>query len=186
LVTVAAVGSAVYFAVSRNLPGRVGLGTPTTTLAIVPFGNGTHDPSLDWLGASVAEILTTEVGQSDQLRTVTSDRVNQILSDLRLEPGARIDSAMVARVADFSKADTVVSGQYLKLGSQIRIDATVQDLKGNRTVALKAEAPNETALMEAIRSLAQDIRKNLGLSRDVVKELQASTLRPSSNSLQAV
>ena len=186
LVTLAAVASAVYFAVSKNPAGRVGSGMPATTLAIVPFGNGTHDPSLDWLGASLAEILTTEVGQSDQLRTVTSDRVNQILSDLRLGPGARIDSAMVARVADFSKADTVVSGQYLKLGSLIRIDATVQDLKGNRTVALKAEAPNETALIETIRSLAQDIRKNLGLSRDVVKELQTSLFRPSSKSLQAL
>ena len=186
VVTLAAVATAAYFAVSRHPPGRIAPGAPAATLAIVPFGNGTNDPSLDYLGASLAEILTTEVGQSDQLRTVTSDRVNQILSDLRLEPGARIDAAMVARVADFSKADTVVSGQYLKLGSEIRIDATVQDLKGNRTVALKAEAPSEAALMEAIRTLAQDIRGNLGLSRDVVKELQASTLRPSSNSLQAV
>lgn len=186
VVTLAAVATAVYFAVSRHPPGRLGPGTPAATLAIVPFGNATNDASLDWLGASLAEILTTEVGQSEQLRTVTSDRINQILSDLRLQPGSRIDSAMVARVAQFSNADTVVSGQYLRLGSQIRIDATVQDLKGNRTVALKAEAPNEAALIETIRSLAQDIRGNLGLSRDVLKELQASSFRPSSKSLQAL
>lgn len=186
VVTVAAVATAVYFAASKGPPGGAGPAAAVTTLAIVPFGNATNDPNLDWLGASLAEILTTEVGQSGQLRTVTSDRVSQILSDLRLKPGSRIDSATLARVAEFSRADTVVSGQYLKLGNQIRIDATVQDLKGNRTVTLKAEAPNEAALIETIRSLAQDIRGNLGLSRDVVKELQASSFRPSSESLQAL
>jgi tetratricopeptide (TPR) repeat protein len=186
IVTVAAVASAIYFAVSRSPRGGSSIPAPVMTLAIVPFGNATNDRSLDWMGASLAEILTTEVGQSDRLRTVTSDRVSQILSDLRFEPGSRIDSAMLARVAEFSKADTVVSGQYLKLGGQIRIDATVQDLAGNRNVTLKAEAPSEAALIETIRSLAGDIRGNLGLSRDVVAELESGSLRPSSDSLQAL
>ena len=180
-----ALAAALHFALRPRAPAG-GPPLPSATLAIVPFANASGDPGLDWLGSSLAAILTTEVGQSEGLRTVSGDRVSQILSDLRLKAGSRIDSATLARVAEFSKADTVVSGQYLKLGEQIRIDATVLDLKRDRTVALKAEAPNEAALLATIRSLAAEVRANLGLSRDVVKELQAGSFRPSSESLQAL
>ena len=46
-------------------------------------------------------------------------------------------------MADFSNADRVVWGQYARFGDAIRIDATLEDLKNNRTVTLKAEVPSE-------------------------------------------
>jgi tetratricopeptide (TPR) repeat protein len=184
VVLAAAIGTATYFAAKGG--GSPAVVEEATTLAVLPFANGSGDPSLDWLGSSLAEILTTEVGQSDRFHTVTTDRINQILSDLRLEPGSRIDPTMITRVADFTKASSVVSGQFLKLGEQIRVDATVQDLKNNRTVQLKAEAANEDALLDTIRELAGQVQTNLGLSRDIVKDLQAATLRYSSESVQAL
>ena len=46
-------------------------------------------------------------------------------------------------MADFSNADRVVWGQYAKFGDQIRIDATLQDVKNDRTVPLKIDVPSE-------------------------------------------
>ena len=56
------------------------------SLAILPFKNASGDPELDWLSDGLAEMLRTDVGQSASLRTVSSDRLHQILSDLRLSP----------------------------------------------------------------------------------------------------
>jgi serine/threonine protein kinase/tetratricopeptide (TPR) repeat protein len=159
---------------------------PDVSLAILPFRNGSGDSRMDWLGSSLADMLTTDVGQSAHLRTISPDRVHQVLSDLRVTPETTIDPATVGRIAEFSNADTVIWGQYAKFGDQIRIDATLHDLKHQRTIPVKAEAANEKALLPAIAQLAQSIQQNLALSSDVLKELRTKSFRPSSNSLQAL
>ncbi|MGB8831253.1 MAG: tetratricopeptide repeat protein [Candidatus Sulfotelmatobacter sp.] len=131
-------------------------------------------------------MLSTDVGESARLRTVSPDRVHQILSDLRVTPGTDIDPNMVSRVAEFSSADIVVFGQYAKFGDQIRIDATVQDLKRNRRVPVKIEAASEKEIPTSVDRLADLIRQNLSLSSDVLKELKASSFQPSSKSAPAL
>jgi serine/threonine protein kinase/Tfp pilus assembly protein PilF len=159
---------------------------PTISLAILPFRNASGDPSLDWLGSSLAEWLSTDVGNSSYLRTVSSDRLHQILHDLRITADSTLDPDTLRRLAEFSNAETVVWGQYAKLGEQIRIDATLRDLKRDRTATLKAEAPNQGALPGAVDRLAQAIRENLALPASEMKELQAQAFKPSSKSLLAL
>ena len=159
---------------------------PVTSLAILPFHNASNDPSLDWLGSSMAEMLSTDVGQSASLRMVSSDRLHQVLKDLQINANAQLDPQTLSRLGEFSNAQTVVWGQYVKVGDQIRIDATLQDLKQQRTTALKVEAPSEKDLLAAVDRLAQSIRENLALSPEIVKELQAQAFRPSSKSVDAL
>src|ERR1700716_381825 len=159
---------------------------PAISLAILPFHNGSGDPSLDWLGSSLEQMLTTDVGQSARLRTVSANRLNQVLADLHLGTGSALDPSNVRRVAEFSNTDTVVWGQYAKFGDQIRIDATLQDLKRERSVTLKAEASNQSDLLATIDRLAQDIREHLALSPQIIKELQEQSFKPTSTSLEAL
>ena len=160
--------------------------TPAVSLAILPFRNASANPSLDWLGPSLADMLSTDVGQSAQLRTVSPNSLHQIFSDLRITSATVLDPATIRRVANFSNADRVVWGQYAKFGDQIRIDATLQDIKNDRTVSLKAEAPSEKEIPGAIDRLADSIRQTLALPANVLKELKASSFQPSSKSVAAL
>jgi eukaryotic-like serine/threonine-protein kinase len=159
---------------------------PALSLAILPFRNASGDSTLDWLGSSVAEMLSTDVGQSAHLRTVSSERVEQIVRDLRVSADTVLDDPTMKRLADFSNADTLVTGQYAKFGDQIRIDATVRDLKRGRATALKTEVVNEKDILSAVDHLAADVRQNLDLSGSVVKELQTQSFKPTSSSLPAL
>jgi len=159
---------------------------PVVSLAILPFRNASGDPSLDWLGPSLSEWLGTDVGQSSSLRMVSSERLRQILQDLRITADTNLDPDTLRRLAEFSNAQTVVWGQYAKLGGQFRIDATLRDLKQERTATLKAEAPNQEALPGAVDRLAQEIRRNLSLPESAIKELQAQAFIPSSKSVEAL
>ncbi len=159
---------------------------PLVSLAILPFRNASGDASLDWLGPSVAEMLSTDVGQSSQLRTVSPNVLHQILTDLRIAPATVLDPTVIRRVADFSNADRVVWGQYAKFGDQIRIDATVQDIKNDRTVSLKVDVPSEKEIPGAIDRLAESIRQKLALPDDVLKELKANSFQPVSQSVDAL
>jgi serine/threonine protein kinase/tetratricopeptide (TPR) repeat protein len=159
---------------------------PAIALAILPFRNASGDPSLDWLGSSLADMLSTDVGESAHLHPVSSDRLRQVLHDLQVTPDATSDAATLRRITSMMNADSVVSGQYAKFGDQIRIDATLRDMKQDRAVNLKTLAPNEKDLLSAVDQLAQTIRDNLALSPKIVNELQAQSFKPSSQSLDAI
>src|SRR6266436_681856 len=186
VVLLAALGIVFRGKIFSGSAGKPAAPVEQASLAILPFRNASGDTSLDWLGPSLADMLSTDVGQSAHLRTVSPDRLHQVLSDLRITPGSAIDPTMVGRIAEFSSADTVVWGQYAKIGDQIRIDATLRDLKRQRTIPVKAEAPNEKGLLPAIADLAQSIQQNLSLPSDVLQELRAKSFQPSSSSLQAL
>jgi tetratricopeptide (TPR) repeat protein/tRNA A-37 threonylcarbamoyl transferase component Bud32 len=157
------------------------------SLAILPFRNASGDPSLDWLGTSVAEMLRTELGQSARFRTVPPERVAQILRDLRIPSDSTFDPAALRQLAEFGNADSVLWGQYVTFGNEIRIDATLENVKQQRpAVPLKAQAGNQGALMTAITQLASAVHAGLALPDDIVEELEGKSLRPSTASVMAL
>jgi serine/threonine protein kinase/tetratricopeptide (TPR) repeat protein len=161
-------------------------GGPRVSLAILPFRNASGDSSVDWLGPSLADMLSTDVGQSAQVRTVSPTSLHQIFIDLRISSTTVLAPATIRRVADFSNADRVVWGQYAKFGDQIRIDATLQDIKNDRSIPLKIEVPSEKEIPGAIDRLAESIRQKLALPENVLKELKASSFQPTSSSVEAL
>jgi serine/threonine protein kinase/lipopolysaccharide biosynthesis regulator YciM len=156
------------------------------SLAILPFRNSSNDPSIDWVGSSLANILSTDVGQSAQLHTVSSDRLFQILKDLHLSANADFDPDTLRRIAENSNADILVYGRYAKYGDQIRIDGTLQDRKHDRTVPLRIDVPSEKDFPKKMDEFAELIRTNLSMSSDVLKELKASSFQPTSESVAAL
>jgi len=191
-VALAGGGYAVYRAVSApkatNAP-TASAPVPTgqsVSLAILPFRNASGDSSLDGLGSSLAEMLGTTIGQSAALKSIPGGRVSQILSDLRIAPDSTLDPSALSRLAELSGADTIMWGQFVKFGSEIRIDATVQDVKHQRTIPLKAQAANERDLFGAIERLSASVRENLALSNTAVKELAATSFKPTTDSMASL
>jgi eukaryotic-like serine/threonine-protein kinase len=173
----------------RSSPSSTSVTTaakPAVSLAILPFRNASGDTALDWLGPSLADMLSTDVGQSSQLRTVSPNSLHQVFSDLRISSNTALDPVTIRRVADFSSADRVVWGQYAKFGDQIRIDATIQDIKNGSSVPLKIDVNGEKEIPAAIDRMAESIRQKLALPDDVLKQLKASSFQPTSQSIAAL
>jgi tetratricopeptide (TPR) repeat protein/predicted Ser/Thr protein kinase len=178
------VGVAAFF-LRNNFGGSAKPG-PVQSLAILPFRNASGDTNLDWLGSSLADMLTSDIGQSAQLRTVSPSSLHQIFSDLRISPSTELDPPTIRRVADFSNTQRVVWGQYARFGDQIRIDVTLQDFKNDRSIPLKVDVPSEKEIPAAVERLAESIRGKLSLPSTVLKELKASSFEPKSNSVEAL
>jgi len=185
-VVLLALGGVWYRVKSGSRVEKPAVSGPSISLAILPFANGSGDASLDWLGSSLADMLSTDVGQSPHVRAVSPDRVHQIMHDFQISPDAFSDAATVRRLADLSNADTIVWGRYAKFGDQFRIDATLRDIKRDRNVSFKVEAANQQDLLQKVDALAQTIRDNLSLQPNVADELKAQSFKPSSNSVDAI
>jgi serine/threonine protein kinase/tetratricopeptide (TPR) repeat protein len=160
-------------------------GTPIS-LAIMPFYNASVDPSLDWLGSSLSDMLSSDIGQSKQVRMVSPDRLHQVLQDLRISGRSQVDVATLKRLAEFANADTVIFGQFVRAGDQIRIDTTILDLTHDSRVELKTDVPNEKELLGSVDKLASDIRERLAANPEALKELKAHVQRPSTTSIEAL
>jgi serine/threonine protein kinase/tetratricopeptide (TPR) repeat protein len=187
VVLLAAAGAGILqFGARTAVSSPVVAPSTSVSLAILPFRNATGDPSLDWLGASFAEMVRSELGQSSHLRTIPSDRLQQVLRDLRIAPESSFEPTTLRRLAEFSSSDTVLWGQFLKFGAEIRFDATLQDVKGGRAIPLKAQALNEAALLATVTDVAHMVQQALALPADIIAELQATALKPSSQSLAAI
>ena len=114
-------------------------------------------------------------------------RLREVLRDLRIDPNANLSPSDLARIADFASAKTILWGQYVKFGDEIRIDATLQDLEQQKTTPLKATAANQAALLAAVAQLAGSVQQTLAAgSSDVLNELKASAWRPSTQSFEAL
>jgi eukaryotic-like serine/threonine-protein kinase len=175
---------AVLFRSSIFPGGHKGAGKgPAVSLLILPFRNASHNPSIEWMGKSLAEMLRTDVGQSEDFRTVSPDRLHQILEDLRISADSELDESTIRRIAEFTNADQVVSGQYVKMGDQIRIDGSIEDLKSQRTKSIQAEGADQKSILD---TLAKKIQDTLTLPSDSVEELKAAAFTPSSKSADAL
>ena len=185
LLAVAGLGVPLKFFQSSSKKAGAG-GPEPLVLAVIPLRNASGDASLSWLGGSLAEVLRTEVGQSAEFRTVSPDRLQQVLSDLRIGPDTEIAPTDLQRIAEFTKAKLAVWGQYSRVGEQIRIDAKMDDLKTQRSVPLTVAPVEENGVLGAMEKLAQTIQQNLSAAKIPVQNLKASAFRPSTNSLEAI
>jgi serine/threonine protein kinase/tetratricopeptide (TPR) repeat protein len=172
--------------VAKTAANTVASTAPIKSLAIFPFRNASGDSKLDWLGSSIAQMLTEDVGQSARLRTVSADRTSQILQDLRIAPNAKFDARMMDRLAEYGNAEVIVWGQYAKYGDQLRIESTLQDTKLGRSVSFRKEVNGEKDVLNAVDGLAKDIRANLSLDSGAIHELETRTIKLSSTSLEAL
>jgi tetratricopeptide (TPR) repeat protein/predicted Ser/Thr protein kinase len=157
-----------------------------TSLAILPFTNTSGDASTAWLSSGLTDMLLTDIGQSAYLRTVSPDRMHQILRDLGLSGVEELDASDRRQIAEYANADKLIWGQYLKLGDQIRIDATVEDVAQQIRTPVKVEVDDESELLGAVGDLALLVRENLELSADQLAGLEDQVQRPSSDSVVAI
>jgi eukaryotic-like serine/threonine-protein kinase len=159
---------------------------PAKALAIFPFRNASGDEKLNWLGSGLGEMLTNDIGQSASLRTVSQARVSQVAHDLKINPDADPDPTTLEQLADFTNADVIVWGSYVKFGDQLRIDAKLLDRKQGTQASMRAEAANEKEVFATVDNLAKQIRENLALSSKAIAELQSTAFKPSSASVEAL
>ena len=146
--------------------------TAALSLAVLPFYNVLSDPNTNWLASFLSETLRTDIGQSQRVRVVSASRLQQAMHDLHVSPQSQIDLSTLQHIADFTNADTVVYGQYAKFGDQIRLEATVYNLKQARNYEIKTEIRGENDLLKGLGDLASEIRVKISTDTDVQKDLK--------------
>jgi serine/threonine protein kinase/tetratricopeptide (TPR) repeat protein len=132
------------------------------SLAVLYFDNVTGDPGLDWLRTGLTDMLVTNLSQSPELRVLSTQRLYQILDETGHRDDRSLSGQVVATVARQAQATTALVGSFVRAGSQIRIQASLQDPRTGEVIASeRVEGDPDSGLFGLVDELTSRIRKRL-------------------------
>jgi DNA-binding winged helix-turn-helix (wHTH) protein/TolB-like protein len=124
------------------------------TLAILPFHNLKDDPKTDFLGFSLADAVITKLGGVDAVSVRPSSAVEKYR-------GQVID---IQKVAADLKVDTLLAGNVVRDGDDLRITPQLIDVKTNKILWKGAIDVKYDKLLSVQDRVAQEIVKGLELN----------------------
>ena len=142
------------------------------SVAVMYFENNTGNPQLDWLRTGLTDMLVTDLSQSPDLEVLPTDRLVQILGDMRRQDDLVVSFDTVQEVARRAGVKTIVLGSYVKAGDTIRINLKLQDAASGRLVTSeRVEAAGESNLFPTVDDLTKRIKAKFGAAADPTKSL---------------
>lgn len=149
---------------------RVGAAQSPPVLAVVPFEDGgsygRDDEEFAGLRRGIAAMLASELARAGGARVVERDRVARLLAADGLTEAPRLDGATVARIGKAAGAGLVVSGTFIDLYGDVRVDARLVDAGDGRVLKVVRSDPKLTdrrQLYRIIQSVAERLAEAAGL-----------------------
>jgi TolB-like protein/tetratricopeptide (TPR) repeat protein len=164
LILVVALFGILYAGLFRKSEGT-GTQTRPRSLAILPFRNLRQDPSLDYLGFSLADSVITK------LRSVSA---------LTVRPSSVVDvyrnqNVDLRKIGEQLNVDTLLIGGFIKDGDDLRITTQLIDLKPNRIIWRDSIDVKYDKLLTVQDRVSQEIVKGLELN---LSQTEAQNLVP--------
>ena len=132
-------------------------------IAVLYFENNTGEASLDWLRTGLADMLVTDLSQSPDVRVLGTDRLYQILKELKKLDERVVSAETVAALAERAEVESVVLGSFVKAGDTIRVAIKLQDAKsGDILAAEKVDAAGQEKLFAGVDELTGRIKSHFG------------------------
>jgi tetratricopeptide (TPR) repeat protein len=148
------------------------------SIAVLGFKNLSANPEKSWLSTALAEMLTTELSQGDQLRTIPGESVAQMKASLALPDADSFGKQTLTRIRQNLGSDDVVLGSYLPLGNGLlRLDLRLQDAVAGVTLASVSEKGNESDIDDLVSKAGAELRAKLGIG--ALSDAQSAEVRAS-------
>jgi len=138
------------------------------SVAVLGFKNLSRRQDAAWMSTALAEMLTTELGAGEKLRTISGENVARAKNDLSLANTDAFARDTLLRVRQNLGADLVLVGSYTDLGTksggQVRVDSRIQDAVTGETIASVAKVGTENELFQLVAQAGADLRARIGVS----------------------
>ena len=134
-----------------------------TALAVSYFSNNTGDPAFDPLGRGLADMLITDLGHVDAIQVVERHRLNDVLDELKLGSTEFIDPTTAAEMGKGLGAQYIVTGAFISIDPQLRIDGRVVDVATSKVVFSTNVEGQKTELFLLEKELAAALLEGIGV-----------------------
>ena len=133
------------------------LGDEIPIVAVLPIRNLTGDPSLDWFGEGIVNLVRDDLSRSRFLRIASPQKLQAIIADSPNE----LDVASLAAEQDIG---FVMAGEMLMTPGGIYVSTRLTDTSGGVVLSAKqVESLEPATILEAAGPIATQIRRGLGV-----------------------
>jgi tetratricopeptide (TPR) repeat protein len=133
------------------------LGDEIPIVAVLPIRNLTGDPSLDWFGEGIVNLVRDDLSRSRFLRIASPQKLNAIIA----ESANELDIAKLAAEQDIG---FVMAGEMLMTPAGIYVSTRLTDTAGGVVLSAKqVESLEPATILEAAGPIATQIRRGLGV-----------------------
>lgn len=178
-IVLAALGLGAYFMFRRGSQPAVPTASRITarrSVAVLGFKNLSGKPELAWFSTALSEMLTTELSEGEQLRTIPGESVVQMKMSLALLDADSYSKETLARIRQNLGTDLVILGSYIPVGKdQVRLDVRLQDTTAGETLAAISEKAAQSQLDELVSKAGAELRARLGVAG--LSETQLASVR---------
>jgi len=148
------------------------------SVAVLGFKNLSGNPEKSWLSTALSEMLTTELGEGNQLRTIPGESVARMKASLALPDADSFSQQTLRRIRQNLGSDDVVLGSYIPLGNgMLRLDVRLQDAAAGVTLATVSEKGSESEIDGLVTEAGAELRATLGVG--VLSNAQSELVRAS-------
>jgi tetratricopeptide (TPR) repeat protein len=143
----------------------------------MPFDAQGAPDDARWLGNGIPNMLLTGLAQTPGLDVVSSQRVGEILQQMR-QDGTNAPSGQVLEVARRAGAGAVATGAVFKSGQEVRIDLQVQDVESGRVLGARTARGSDVFPLvdELTREIQSTLRMTSAAPAAGVAEVSSSNL----------
>jgi TolB-like protein len=149
----------------RTIPSRAAVSR--RSVAVLDFRNLTARPEAAWLAGAIPEMISADLADGQQIRTIPGENVSRMETELTLHPVASPSRETLSAIRRNLGADIVVSGAYADLGagggSRVRVDIWAQDARSGDVIASVSESGTEPGILDVMSRAGARLRSGLRL-----------------------
>ena len=113
-------------------------------VAVLYFDNNSGDPELDAISKGFADMVITDMSDSEQVIVVEREKLQSLLDESKLQRSRFFDKKTAVKIGKGLGASHVVSGSFTMVKERMRIDVRFIEIKISKVV-LDPERRFETA-----------------------------------------
>jgi TolB-like protein len=115
-------------------PSGAAAAEPAATVAVLYFDYTGKTTELEVLRKGLAQMLISDLSGSDVIRVVERERLEDVLTELKLQGTGKVDARSAVKVGKLLGARYLVLGGYFDLAGALRVDARVVEVETGRVV----------------------------------------------------
>ena len=164
-----------------NEAGLAAMPPESNTVAVMPFTFTGADTTIQPLGRGLAQLLVTDLAKSRQIRVLARERMQAILTELKLSDSAQTDPSTALRSGHLLRAARVVQGAVAGLpGNQLQVNAAVVNVTTANVAATARQRDQLSRVFDLEKQLAVSLFTSMGIQLTPAEQ-QAIEQRPTQN-----
>jgi TolB-like protein/predicted Zn-dependent protease len=142
--------------------------------AFIGFKNILGKPDQDWISTALSEMLRTELGAGDAIRTIPEETVARVRKELPALDGANLSRETLTTAYQSLASDFIISGSYLEMGGHIRVDIQVQNALLGDNLGTFSDTDTEGNFFELVQRIGRTLRGRCGTGEATPEQAAAA------------